>query len=133
LAFSSGLAATDCFDAVGLIDEVIAMDEVGYGGTYRLFCSPMLVHALCIMLHALQGVGGWGSAERDKTLHLKSEHCENGEKIAEFLNKHQVKRVALSRTAKVIPFMKLLKRWWFGGMDSFFVSGKRRYFCCWRK
>jgi cystathionine beta-lyase/cystathionine gamma-synthase len=75
------------FCAVGLIDEVIAMDEVGYGGTYRLFSSPMLVHALCSCTMLSQALGDGVVLRRDKTLHLKSEHCENGEKIAEFLNK----------------------------------------------
>jgi cystathionine beta-lyase len=35
LAFSSGLAATDCLMGLKPGDEVIAMDDL-YGGTYRL-------------------------------------------------------------------------------------------------
>jgi cystathionine beta-lyase len=36
LAFSSGLATTDCLMRLKTGDEVIAMDDL-YGGTYRLF------------------------------------------------------------------------------------------------
>jgi cystathionine beta-lyase len=48
-----------------------------------------------------------GSAERDKTLHLRMQrHCENGEKM---LNFEQTSKVVYYPGRQVIPFMKLLK------------------------
>ena len=64
-----------------------------------------------------------------KTLHLRMQrHCENGEKVAEFLNNHpKVKTVYYAGLASH-PFHEIAKKQMsgFGGMVSFdFVSGKK--------
>ena len=64
-----------------------------------------------------------------KTLHLRMQrHCENGEKVAEYLNNHpKVKTVYFPGLASH-PFHEIAKKQMsgFGGMVSFdFVSGKK--------
>ncbi|CAM2847515.1 cystathionine gamma-synthase [Flavobacterium frigoris] len=64
-----------------------------------------------------------------KTLHLRMQrHCENGEKIAEFLNNHPKVKTVYYPGLKTNPFHELAKKQMrgFGGMVSFnFVSGKK--------
>ena len=64
-----------------------------------------------------------------KTLHVRMQrHCENGEKIAEFLNNHPKVKTVYYPGLTTNPFHELAKKQMrgFGGMVSFnFVSGKK--------
>ena len=64
-----------------------------------------------------------------KTLHLRMQrHCENGEKIAEFLNTHPKIKTVYYPGLKNHPYHEIAKKQMngFGGMVSFtFVSGKK--------
>ena len=64
-----------------------------------------------------------------KTLHLRMQrHCENGEKIAEFLNNHPKVKTVYYVGLVSHPFHEIAKKQMsgFGGMVSFdFVSGKK--------
>jgi cystathionine beta-lyase/cystathionine gamma-synthase len=64
-----------------------------------------------------------------KTLHLRMQrHCENGEKIAEFLNNHPKVNTVYYPGLPSDPFHEIAKKQMrgFGGMVSFnFVSGKK--------
>ncbi|WP_016989192.1 cystathionine gamma-synthase [Flavobacterium sp. ACAM 123] len=64
-----------------------------------------------------------------KTLHLRMQrHCENGEKIAEFLNNHPKVKTVYFPGLSSDPFHEIAKKQMrgFGGMVSFnFVSGKK--------
>jgi cystathionine beta-lyase/cystathionine gamma-synthase len=64
-----------------------------------------------------------------KTLHLRMQrHCENGEKVAEFLNNHPKVKTVYYPGLPSHPFHEIAKKQMsgFGGMVSFdFVSGKK--------
>ncbi|WP_367755956.1 cystathionine gamma-synthase [Flavobacterium sp. WC2430] len=64
-----------------------------------------------------------------KTLHLRMQrHCENGEKVADFLNKHPKVKTVYYTGLPSHPFHEIAKKQMsgFGGMVSFdFVSGKK--------
>jgi cystathionine beta-lyase len=64
-----------------------------------------------------------------KTLHLRMQrHCENGEKVAEFLNNHPKVKTVYYPGLVSHPFHEIAKKQMsgFGGMVSFdFVSGKK--------
>lgn len=64
-----------------------------------------------------------------KTLHLRMErHCENGEKVAAFLNKHPKVKTVFYPGLPSHPFYEIAKKQMngFGGMVSFtFESGKK--------
>jgi cystathionine beta-lyase/cystathionine gamma-synthase len=64
-----------------------------------------------------------------KTLHLRMQrHCENGEKVAEFLNNHPKVKTVYYTGLPSYPFHEIAKKQMsgFGGMVSFdFVSGKK--------
>ncbi|MDI1254883.1 MAG: cystathionine gamma-synthase [Flavobacterium sp.] len=64
-----------------------------------------------------------------KTLHLRVQrHCENGEKVAEFLNNHSKIKTVFYPGLQSHPFHEIAKKQMkgFGGMVSFtFASGKK--------